>query len=81
MRLINRSILITGCSSGIGLGLAKVLRENKWKVYPAVKSDKDAFNLREIGFKPIVLDVTSSDSTKQAVDTVISQNKVRLGRL
>ncbi len=35
------NIVITGCSTGIGLETAKYLKENFIKVYPTARDEKD----------------------------------------
>ncbi len=42
MSVNNKSILITGCSSGIGLATAKFLSRNGWDVYATCRKIKDS---------------------------------------
>ena len=37
----NNSVLITGCSSGIGLSTAKLLHEHNWCVYATARKDEN----------------------------------------
>lgn len=45
-----RSVLITGCSSGIGLEAAKMLRERGWSVAASCRREADCERLRAMGF-------------------------------
>jgi NAD(P)-dependent dehydrogenase (short-subunit alcohol dehydrogenase family) len=75
----NKSVLVTGCSSGIGLATAELLRSKGWKVFPTARKLEDLDSLRQAGFDAIKLDVTSSDSIKVAVDWVLAKNDGALG--
>lgn len=69
--MTQRSILITGCSSGIGLASAKALKERGWRVFAAARRAQDVEKLNELGLNGIQLDLTDSHSIRQAVATVI----------
>ena len=64
----NRSVLITGCSSGIGLAAAEMLRSRGWKVFPTARKSADLDSLRQMDFDAIKLDVTSSESIQTRHD-------------
>ncbi|MDO4196406.1 MAG: oxidoreductase [Prevotellaceae bacterium] len=64
-------ILITGASSGIGYETARMLAEKGYKVYGAARRAERMEPLRQYGVIPIVLDVTSGDSAKAAVDCIL----------
>ena len=66
----DRTVLVTGCSSGIGLATAEVLRSRGWKVFPTARKVADLDALRQAGFDAIKLDVASSESIKVAVKIV-----------
>jgi len=57
-----RTVLVTGCSSGIGLATARVLRQRGWEVVPTARSDEDLAMLRADGFRPVRLDVGDAAS-------------------
>lgn len=66
-------ILITGASSGIGYEAARMLAEKGHKVYGAARRAERMEPLRQYGVIPIVLDVTSDDSAKAAVDFILHE--------
>ncbi len=75
----NRSVLVTGCSSGIGRATAELLRSNGWTVFPTARKVADLDALRQAGFDAIKLDVASSESIAVAVDWVLAKNGGELG--
>ncbi|MDF7824001.1 SDR family NAD(P)-dependent oxidoreductase [Pontiellaceae bacterium B12227] len=75
----NKSVLVTGCSSGIGLATAEMLRSRGWKVFPTARKVDDLDALKLAGFDAIKLDVTSSQSIATAVDRVLVKNSGHLG--
>jgi short-subunit dehydrogenase len=75
----NKSVLVTGCSSGIGLATAELLRSRGWTVFPSARKPEDLDSLRQAGFDAIKLDVSSSESIAVAVDRVLAKNDGKLG--
>ncbi|EPX76342.1 SDR family NAD(P)-dependent oxidoreductase [Salipiger mucosus] len=67
-----RSILITGCSSGIGRAAAHGLRARGWRVFASCRQEADAEALRAEGFEAPQLDYTDSDSIARALDEVLA---------
>lgn len=76
-----RSVLITGCSSGIGEATAHFLKARGWQVFPTVRKEADAAVLRAAGFTPVQLDLADSASLQQAAQTVLEASGGRLGAL
>ena len=76
-----KTALVTGCSSGIGLATAKLLRDHGWQVVPTARKPEDLDMLRAEGFKPVQLDVTDSDSIAAAVNEVLQYFNGQLGAL
>ncbi len=62
-----KSILISGCSSGIGLCVAHGLRERGYRVIASARRKEDMERLRKEGFHAVQLDLDDSDSIRQAV--------------
>ncbi|MEM0977075.1 MAG: SDR family NAD(P)-dependent oxidoreductase [Pseudomonadota bacterium] len=65
-----KSILITGCSSGIGYDAAKTLKERGWRVFATCRQEKDCERLRSEGFESFLLDYEDEQSIKNAVAEV-----------
>lgn len=66
----DKTILITGCSSGIGLCLARGLGERGYRVIATTRKPVDAAALARSGLEALPLDLASSESIEQAVDEV-----------
>jgi len=73
-----KSILITGCSSGIGRCLALGLHARGYRVFASVKQEKDVAALRAAGLESLVLDLRSPDSIRAAVDAVLARSDGQL---
>ena len=67
------SILISGCSSGIGYSAAVELRKRGYRVFATARKDNDIARLREQGFESERLDLKSSDSIRECFDWVMQQ--------
>lgn len=61
------SILITGCSSGIGLDAALSLHKRGWRVFATCRAQSDCDKLIAQGLESFVLDYASSESIQNAV--------------
>lgn len=69
------NIVITGCSTGIGLETAKYLQSKGIKVYATVKSSKDIDTLREIGLENVLkLDVRESSEISAVIEYVLRED-------
>ncbi|PVZ69472.1 SDR family NAD(P)-dependent oxidoreductase [Pelagibaculum spongiae] len=79
--LQDKSILITGCSSGIGLRAAQLLKQRGYKVYASARKAEDVAKLQEQGFIALQLDVTSHQQMDQAIEFICKDNNGRLGAL
>jgi NAD(P)-dependent dehydrogenase (short-subunit alcohol dehydrogenase family) len=62
-----RTVLITGCSSGIGRATAEHLAAEGWNVYATARHLEAIAPLEAAGCKLLALDVTDEGSTRQAV--------------
>lgn len=76
-----RSILITGCSSGIGRHAAGTLAERGWQVLATCRTEDDAARLRAAGFEARRLDYTDPGSIADAVDWTLNRTGGRLDAL
>ncbi len=66
-----RSVLITGCSSGIGRCVAAGLRERGYRVFATARKAQDVADLEADGFESLRLDLDDSDSIREAVDEIL----------
>ncbi len=66
-----RSILITGCSSGIGLDAARTLHARGWRVFATCRQEADCARLRNEGLESFALDLASPDSIAAAIDHIV----------
>lgn len=68
-----RSVVVTGASSGVGRVTALLLARRGWRVFAGVRSEADAQSLRDEGvvrLTPLLLDVTDAEQISAAVETV-----------
>ncbi|WCN14599.1 SDR family NAD(P)-dependent oxidoreductase [Marinomonas mediterranea] len=66
------SVLITGCSSGIGLEAAKRLQTLDYLVVASVRTESDVEVLKQQGIKHVVvLDLASEESIKSGLNSVL----------
>lgn len=63
-----KTILITGCSSGFGLEIAKYFLERDWKVVATMRTPRQDALPRSEHLRVLALDVTDPDSIRQAVE-------------
>ncbi|OHX10430.1 SDR family NAD(P)-dependent oxidoreductase [Chromobacterium sphagni] len=75
------TILITGCSSGIGYHSAKLLRQRGWRVFASCRTAEDAARLRAEGLESLQLDVDDAASIQAALASVLAQTGGRLDAL
>ena len=68
-----KTILITGCSSGIGYATAQLLRQDNWRVYTSCRRAEDVERLRSEGFHSLQLDITNDEQIQAAIETVIAE--------
>lgn len=79
---MKKSILITGCSSGIGLDSALTLQKRGWQVFAACRKQADAVRLQQdYGLTTMVLDYEDEASIEAALAEVLSQTGGRLDAL
>src|SRR3954471_10562274 len=65
-----KTVLITGCSSGIGHATAEHLAGRGYDVYATARRPDSIDDLRERGCKALALDVTDEESMRSAVGEV-----------
>ncbi|WP_075938100.1 SDR family NAD(P)-dependent oxidoreductase [Halosegnis longus] len=67
---MERTALVTGCSSGIGRATARAFSDEGWTVYATAREDAD---LAGLDTETATLDVTSDDDVERVVDRVIEE--------
>ncbi|MDZ5620870.1 oxidoreductase [Nocardioides bizhenqiangii] len=68
---MTKTVLITGCSSGIGEATAERLVRGGWDVYATARRPETLTALADAGCTTLALDVTDEASMTTAVDAVI----------
>lgn len=67
----SKTLLITGCSSGIGYTTAVELKKRGHTVIASARKQEDVSRLQQEGFTAIQLDLADSNSIQQAVNSAI----------
>lgn len=74
----SKTIIITGCSSGIGQCAAVMLKKRGYRVFATARQHKDVQALKRQGLESFYLDLNDSHSIQQAVEDMLtcSQGKI-----
>ena len=78
---MQKSILITGCSSGIGRCVAEGLHARGWRVFATARKPEDVEQLQALGLEALQLDLADSASIRAAVNEVLSRTSGTLDAL
>ncbi|MCB1311820.1 MAG: SDR family NAD(P)-dependent oxidoreductase, partial [Sedimentitalea sp.] len=70
--MTQKSILITGCSSGIGLDAARGLRARGWRVFAACRQPGDCERLAAEGFESPRIDYCDEARIASGLDAVLA---------
>ena len=76
-----KSILITGCSSGIGLCVAQALQQRGYRVFATARKNEDVIKLNAMGLESLQLDLDSSESIQSAVKEILKRTDGTLDAL
>ena len=71
--MTDETVLITGCSSGIGRATAQYLVDDGWTVYATSRDESDLADLADAGCQTDELDVTSGPEIDRVVDRIIEE--------
>lgn len=75
------SIIVTGCSSGIGAWCARALLKDGWRVFATVRKVEDIAALENDGIEALLMDYTKPDTISKLVDDVFARTGGRLDAL
>ena len=76
-----RTILITGCSTGIGRASALGMKRRGWQVFATARRREDIAALQAAGLSALYLDYAEEDSIAAAADHVLAGTGGRLDAL
>src|SRR5262245_48137912 len=78
---MQKSILITGCSSGIGLVAAQALKHKGYRVFAAARKASDVDKLNAQGLESLLLDVNDSHSIHNSLADILKKTNGKLDAL
>ena len=70
---MTETVLITGCSSGIGRETANVFLDDGWEVYATARNPADVQSLGDRGCNIATLDVTDGDDVERVVERILDE--------
>ncbi len=76
-----KSVLITGCSSGIGLATAEGLAARGWQTFASARRAEDVERLSAMGLNGVLLDLRDSRSIRAALAEVLERTNGTLDAL
>ncbi len=76
-----RTIIVTGCSSGIGAYCARALKNEGWRVFATVRRQEDLAALEADGLEALLLDYTRTETITALVDAVKRRSGGRIDAL
>lgn len=79
--MTGRSIIITGCSSGIGEHCALALKAKGWQVFATVRRGEDKAKLEAAGIETFLMDYADTGSIHQMFAAVIARTGGKLDAL
>ncbi len=75
------SIIVTGCSSGIGAHCARALKAEGWRVFATVRREEDLAPLDTDGIEAFLMDYTKPETIAALVEAVLARTGGRLDAL
>ena len=77
--MLQKSILITGCSSGIGLACAREMKRRGWRVFASARRGEDLERLQNIeGVEAVELELSEQRSVAACADVVLGATNGQL---
>jgi len=74
----SKTVLISGCSSGIGYCVAKNLQQRGYQVFATARQSQDVQRLQQQGLNSLLLDLNDTDSIQECVHSVLAQSNGRI---
>ena len=71
--MTDKTVLITGCSSGIGRATAEAFLDDDWTVYATSRDTDDIADLAEAGCETARLDVTVDEDVERVVERITEE--------
>jgi len=68
---VPKSLLITGCSSGIGYDAAVTMKSRGWRVFASCRQQQDVDRLLANGMESLLLDHDDPVSIQQAIQSIL----------
>lgn len=75
------TIIVTGCSSGIGAYCARALKADGWRVFATVRQPEDRVELERDGIETFIMDYTQPDTIAALVEAVMALSGGRIDAL
>lgn len=75
------TIIVTGCSSGIGAHCAHALHADGWRVFATVRRDEDRGALESQGIETFLMDYTKPETIAALVEAVMARSGGRIDAL
>lgn len=75
---MEKTILITGCSSGIGYDTAHYLHKHGYTVFASARKEEDVQRLKEEGLDTYLLDVTKPQTINQTLEAILEKTGGKL---
>jgi len=75
---MQKTVVITGCSSGIGRVAAQDLQARGYRVIAACRKPEDVNQMRALGFIAVALDLDDAQSIDRAADEILALTDNRL---
>ncbi len=69
--MTERTLLITGCSSGIGYDAAHAMRARGWRVFASCRKPQDCERLKSEGFESPLIDYENSETIAAGLEEVL----------
>ena len=73
-----KAVLITGCSSGIGLCVAQGLQARGYRVFATARKHEDVSHLQELGLESMHLDLNDTMSMQNAIKKIMHLTEGKL---